>query len=107
MPHQLGTQVRSWSSLLQVLANMEALSLTPPKLTARIQGMREVTLGVFPTYFPFAGMETIKALYLPNTLLRLSDLLPLRGDGNVESGHIDSSLYFFPTYFPFAGMETP
>ena len=84
MPHQLGTQGRSWSSLLQVLANMEALSLTPPKLTARIQGMREVTLGVFPTYFPFSGMETTSDSR-PNPLHRIGR---------------------FPTYFPFSGMET-
>jgi len=68
---------------LQVLANMEALSLTPPKLTARIQGMREVTLGVFPTYFPFAGMETIIMTGdVLHNFSSLSDLLPLRGDGN-------------------------
>ena len=40
---------------------------------------------------------------------RLSDLLPLRGDGNVTHAdpHCDESFLHFPTYFPFAGMETP
>ena len=78
----MGAQDLSLTLLLQVLANMKVLSLTPPKLTAKIKGMREVTLGVFPTYFPFAGMETDPP-----------DLVSL---------HPSS----FPTYFPFAGMET-
>jgi len=39
-------------------------------------------LGVFPTYFPFSGMETRPA---PET-------------------RVDR--HSFPTYFPFSGMET-
>jgi hypothetical protein len=48
-----------FSFTIASISQYETPQLDPPKLAATIRGTRELTLGLFSSNFPFAGMETI------------------------------------------------
>ena len=74
---QSGSNAANCSSV--AIASLHA---APPKLVAGSRTTWEFTLGLFPSYFPFAGIETEIVVRTFFVLVGLSFLLTLRGDGN-------------------------